>query len=236
MRRQEQDMRMWSKRMLMVVLMSLACQLAPRGGAAAPIVLDFEGVGAMNYLPYGVPIPSAARLASQFLSTVGVQFRSGSPYVAVVALGVGHATSGVNGLAGSTATGLLTYDGSAPLVASFFDPTAPLIAATTDFVSVRLDLQGTSGLSVTLRAFDVHGALLAAVTSPDVGGATLHVAMPGIHSVQYVGTVSFNGAAIDDFAFNPVTPVVTAVPEPSTCLLIGTGVVLALGRRRRTRQ
>ena len=64
--------------------------------------------------------------SDQFLSTLGVSFSSGSPYVAAVGLGEGHATSGINGIGGTTPGGFLTYDGVFPIIATGDPPTASL--------------------------------------------------------------------------------------------------------------
>jgi hypothetical protein len=67
-------------------------------------------------------------------------------------------------------------------------------------------VQVPSKTPVTLEAFDVDGNLVASQTLPDIGGATLQAAAPGIHRVRYLGTADEGGAAVDDFTFNPVTP------------------------------
>ena len=168
------------------------------------LVIDFEGLSAMTFFS-GNPIPPDARLSDAFLLTHGVSFSSGSPYVAVVDLGIGHATSGTNGIGGSTPAGVLTYDRQFPIVVSFFDPSDPSTPAVTDFVSVRGDLLG-SGQLVTLNAFDIAGHLIASFTTTDDGGETLSVSAPGIHSVQFLGTNDNAGVALDDLTFNRVTP------------------------------
>jgi hypothetical protein len=193
-----------------VFIGSVLCLSAPGRASADPIVLDFEGLSGMTFFS-GNPIPAASQLSDQFLTTFGVRFSSGSPYVAVVNLGLGHATSGINGIGGSTPGGILTYAPANPIIAEFFDPFNPTQPATTDFVSLRIDLLGGSGLFVTLEAFDVDGNLLASQTLPDIGGATLQVAAQGIHSVRYLGTADEGGAAVDDFTFNPVTPTTITV-------------------------
>jgi len=169
------------------------------------VVIDFDGLSAMPFFDIQNPIPANARLSDAFLLTHGVRFSSGSPYVAVVDLGVGHATSGTNGIGGSTPTGALTYDHHFPIVVSFFDPSDPTQLAVTDFVSVRGDLHG-AGQSITLDTFDVNGNLIASFTTTDVGGATLSISAPGIHSVQFLGTQDQGGVALDDLTFNSVTP------------------------------
>jgi hypothetical protein len=172
-------------------------------------VIDFEGLAAMLFLDINDPIPPSAQLSDAFLFTHGVKFSSGSPYVAVVDLGVRHATSGTNGIGGSTPKGALTYDRNFPIVVSFFDPRNPSRRAVTNFVSVRGDLQG-EGQSITLNAFDVDGNLIASFTTTNVRGATLTVSTPGIHSVQFLGTHlgthDEGGVALDDLTFNNVTP------------------------------
>src|SRR5262249_7873988 len=50
------------------------------------------------------------------------------------------------------------------------------------------------------------GHLIASFTTTDVGGETLSVSAPGIHSVQFLGTHDFDGVALDDLTFNRVTP------------------------------
>jgi poly(3-hydroxybutyrate) depolymerase len=165
--------------------------------------IDFETIPGMDNAI--IPVPVTSQLSDQFLSS-GVKFTSGSPYVAVVALGEGHAVSGLNAIGGTTPDGLLSYDAFFPIVATFFDPQNPAIPGTTDFVSLRLDLDPTSGASVTLNAFDLKGQLVDSFTALDGDGVTLQVAGPGIHSVQFVGTSDEVGAAIDDFTFNPVVP------------------------------
>jgi hypothetical protein len=167
--------------------------------------IDFETIPGMENAI--VPVPTESQLSDQFLSTLGVRFSSGSPYVAVVGLGEGHATSGINGIGGTTPGGLLTYDGAFPIVATFFDPNNPTVPATTDFVSLRIDLVPTSALNIRLDAFDVNARLIGSFTTVDSSGALLQVAVAGIHSVQFVGTVDNSGAAVDDFTFNSVVPV-----------------------------
>src|SRR6266496_813089 len=183
---------------------SLVCMLG-FAWEASGATIDFESLPGMDNAI--VPGPAASQLSDQFLSTLGVRFSSGSPYVAVVNLG-GYATSGINAVGGSTPGGLMTYDAAFPIVATFFDPADPAHPATTDRVSLRIDRAGTSGLNVSLLAFDLEGRLIRSFVTPDVGGATLEVSAPGIHSVQFIGTTDSTGAGIDDFTFDPVVPVV----------------------------
>lgn len=182
--------------------------------AALAVVLDFENLPGMPVGP-GSPIPASSQLSVQFLATVGVVFSSGSDFVPVVALGAGHATSGVNGIAGSTPDGRQWYERTYPIVARFYNPLSPIEVAVTDFVSVRSDLRGTSGMTTTLNAYDQDGVLVGSDTKPDTGGQLHSISAPGIHSVEFFGSVNNNGVALDDFTFNPVTPIAVLVAPTS---------------------
>jgi hypothetical protein len=190
---------------IVAVVIPVFWMLVAGQARAELMIIDFEGFGAMPYSDIKSPIPPSARLSDAFLFTHGVRFSSGSPYVAVVDLGVGHATSGTNGIGGSTPTGVLTYDHNFPIVMSFFDPSDPSRPAVTDFISVRGDLRGERQ-SVTLNAFDVDGNLITSFTTTNVGGEALSISAPGIHSVQFLGTEDTHGVALDDLTFNSVTP------------------------------
>jgi hypothetical protein len=196
---------------------------------AGLITIDFEGLANM---PHHIvqPVPISAQLSDQFLSSYGVRFSSGSPFVSVLYLGPNHATSGSNGIGGSTPDGKLIYHDGYPIVISFFDVDNPAVKATTDFVSVRGDLAGSNLFSVTLNAFDANGNLIGSDSKMDVGGETLTISVPGIHYVQFKGTPftmfpDQAGVALDDLSFNTPTP----VPEPSLPILLGIGSVYVLG-------
>jgi hypothetical protein len=190
-------------------ILALSSSTVARVGA---VVIDFENLPAMPVVA-GAPIPAAARLSNQFLLSDGVAFRSGATYVAVVELGPNHATSGVNGIAGSTPDGRLWYEPIYPVAARFFYPADPSQLAVTDFVSLRGDLEGDSGGSVTLNAYDVAGNLIGSITVPDSGGQLLAISTPGIHRVEFLGTNNNYGVSVDDFTFNAVTPIVNAADE-----------------------
>jgi hypothetical protein len=194
-------------RILVIVFLPLTASPA----AGEPVLIDFEMLDAMDFWS-GQPIPEAARLSDELATTHGVLFSSGAGYVAVVALGVGHATSGTNGIGGSTPDGILTYDRGWPVVFQFVDPQNPVGPAVTDFVSVRGDLSGTSGQEVIINAYDVSGGLVDSDHVLDFGGETLTVAAAGIHRVEFLGTQDDCGVGLDDLTFNPVIP----IPTPTT--------------------
>ena len=193
------------------------------------ILLNFEDIPGMPNAA-GSPIPVASRLSDQYQSTAGVTFSSGSSYVGVLYMNPGDAPSGSNVVGGSTLSGNLTYDGAFPIVATFSVPGSPSIPAVTDFVSLRVDQFFAAVRTLTLNAYDINGVLIATYTAPDFYGPTLQVSAPGIHSVQFIGTIDADGAAMDDFMFNSVV----AVPEPSTIsLTIIGGAALVRGIRRK---
>ena len=105
---------------------------------AQPVTINFEGFSGMRF-DSGFPVPASSQLSNQLLLSQGLSFRSEStPYVAVVNLGVGHATSGSNGFGGADPSGNLSY--TTPIRIEFFLPGSSGTPAATEFVSVRNDL------------------------------------------------------------------------------------------------
>jgi hypothetical protein len=200
---------------------------------ADAVVLNFDELTATTSYSQGVAVPANARLSTQYLPTHGIRFASGSAYVAVGNYGSAVATSGTNGIAGTSAGGAFDY--AAAVTFSFWDPGNPAAPATTDFFSVRGDRDPTGGgVSVTVSAFDLNGALLGSSTQTDSGGETWTLSFPGIHSVVFPGTSanpSFGGIALDDVTFNPVT-----VPEPGVTTFLSCAGILGTLHRHRARR
>lgn len=159
---------------------------------------DFEGLPGASSSPG--PVAESAFLEEQFLSSHGVRFSSGGESAVVVRLGGNHAASGLNGFAGMQ-SGQLNY--SAPIEMSFWTPEDPTLAATADFVSVRLDLLGGGAGTIRMTAFDIVGQLLGSTNINDVGGRVLGLGRPRMHRIVIEGNGS---AAFDDLVIGNLTP------------------------------
>jgi hypothetical protein len=205
----------------------VASILSAAAAQAVPVTIDFESFPAMPSYIQGTPVPPASRLSDQYVTTSGVQFRSTSPYIAVVPLGLGHATSGTHGFGGVSAD-LIDY--GAPVTFTFFVPSNPAEPAVTDFVSLRGDFIAGGGVG-TLHAFDFEGNEIGTAVADDTGGQTWAISVPGIHSVRWDGSSSpaDAGIALDDFSFNPVQ----AIPEPAGLAALAASASL-LPRKRRS--
>ena len=195
-----------TRRVMLSVVLSGASLIGAGAQSGPTTTVDFEAIpGIVPKANIVSVVPLAARLSTQLQTSHGVTFSSVAGYVAVVSLGIGHATSGGNGIGGVNGQNILNYN--SPVVVTFNVPGSPLQPGVTDFVSIRGDRIPASG-SATMRAFDPQGTLLASVTAADVSaGLTLTIATPNIHSIHVTQTQS--NIAYDDLRFTPPTPVRT---------------------------
>ncbi|HEX7860267.1 MAG TPA: lectin-like protein [Verrucomicrobiae bacterium] len=160
--------------------------------------LDFEDASTMHFMP--APVPPSAFLADQYVQTAGVRFSSGTGPAVAVQLGENHATSGVNGFAGMI-NGHLNY--SAEVHLTFWTPQNTNLAASVDFVALRLDQLGNGTGPVYLRGYNIAGELIAATNIADIGAAVIALEAPGMHRVIFAGNGS---AALDDLLIANLTP------------------------------
>ena len=198
-----------ARRAVLSVLLSGFSLTGAGAQSGATTVVDFEAIPGiipkLNYFDGSSVVPLDARLSTQLQTSHGVTFSSVAGYVAVVRLGVGHATSGENGIGGVNAQNVLKYN--SPVVITFNVPGSPSQPGITDFVSIRGDTHPAPG-SATMQAFDADGTLLASTTAADSSaGLTLTIATPNIHSIHLTQTQS--NIAYDDLRFTPPTPVRT---------------------------
>lgn len=170
--------------------------------AVSRVKIDFETVNGATPGSISGSVAAAGRLSDQLQPTYGVAFKSEEkPYVALVKLGAGHATSGVNGIGSVNAADAMAYG---TMTITFTVPGNPAVAAITDFVSIRGDQTATSG-TATLEAFDKQQVSLGRVTVADkAGGLKLELERAGIHSI--VLTQVSNTIAYDDLEFSPLAP------------------------------
>jgi hypothetical protein len=199
------------------------------GVLAADITIDFESVPGVSTTGFfaGSSVPVGARLSNQLLSSHGVLFASeNQPYAALIALGVGHATSGANGMSAVTSANTVSY--ADDVIVRFFDPMNTAVPAVSNEVSFRIDLADTSSNPVRLEAYSLGGALLALDERIDASGETLLVTTANIHRVHLIGSGS---SAFDDFSFNELVP----VPEPSTAIFFAIALLTVTARIRKQR-
>ena len=209
---------------------AIAVSAQPLG---AQTLVNFDLFTAVSLFP-GTSVTAASQLGSQLLG-LGVRFSSSSSYVAVVNLGAGHATSGANGIGGTTAAGTVSY--AEPIRISFWDPANITTRGITTFVRIRGDRIPVGG-TISMMLYDPLGMLLSTVTVPDAVGAMLTYTGVNVHSAELTSTN--NQVAFDDLEFGPITAVAgipgnpSVVPEPSAmALLCGGMLLLGAATRRR---
>lgn len=211
-----------------------AFALALVGSAQAQTVITFEdgppSLTAMTNSP-GVMVPLASRLSTQYLSSAGVTFSSGSSFVALVNHGGSNASASVpNVIGGTTADGKLAYNQL--ITIAFFDVTDPSVQATTNRFQIQGDWIPLGTGQAFATAFDAAGQEIGTTSDTDnkparTAGAVLAFNLPGIHRVV-IGSTN-NTVGFDQLEFGPLQP----VPEPETWALLGVGLVLVAGIARR---
>ena len=129
-----------TRRVSLALIFLVSTAAAAAGQGEGPVSITFEsipGMTATDYRNISSIVPAGARLSTQLQTSHGVSFRSAVDYVALVTLGSGHATSGVNGIGGVSASDFIRY--GQPVVITFSVPGSPAARAVTDFVSLRGD-------------------------------------------------------------------------------------------------
>jgi hypothetical protein len=196
-------------------------------------LIDFESPLPGGLVPNGSFISGSAvaadaQLTNQYQS-LGVLFSTvgGAPYAALIALGVGHAVSGTNGIGAVNAGGGLSY-GTALDITFVMPGTSD--AAVANQVSLQGDLQAIGGL-VFFSAYDSLGNLITSGSLDDTAAATYQLTGTGIHEFQIYSASAT--VAYDNLAFGPLSPVETAgsVPEPATFGMVAMGIVAAASLR-----
>jgi hypothetical protein len=202
----------------------------------ANTILDFEGP-----LPDGLVAQSFAqdtfvsdsqKVSNHYLNQ-GVIISD----AAIVALGVGHAASGSNGLAGVSSSNQIDYD--IPVNFSFYLPSDISSKALTNYFAYAPDLAGGSGNIVTISGYDISGNLMGQSSYTETGTFNSLLTLSGIglfHSVTIDQTL-FNrysgGIGIDLVQYGDL--LAAPVPEPETyaMLILGLGIMGFVVRRRK---
>ena len=207
------------------VLTALALAAASQ---AATINFDSPPAGLVPNSSFiaGTSVDTDAQLTNQF-ENLGAIFNTigGSPYAALIALGVGHATSGANGIGTVSSTNTLNYTLDLDI---FLVVPGTLTPAVTDTISIRGDEIPSFG-NVIYSAYETDGNLVASGVTQDQGGSTFSLSAAGIHEFRLH---SVNGdVAYDDLTFDtPTAPGPSGVPEPATLGLSGLAIAAGLLR------
>ena len=192
---------------LAVLVLAATCQ-------AGTIDFDSPPTGLVPNSSFieGTPVDTDAELTNQFenlgaiFSTVG-----GSPFAALVDLGLGHAPSGTNGIGAVNSSGDLDYALDTDI---FLVVPGTLTPAVTDSISIQGDEIPSYG-NVVFTAYDVNGNEIATNTIEDTGGNIFSLSVPGIHEFRLHSTHA--DVAYDNLVFDvPTAPPVSGVPEPAS--------------------
>lgn len=105
-----------------------------------------------------------------------------------------------------------TLDTTEGITATFVDPQTGLPATTTSVGAYFIDVERAGA---TLTAYDAAGAVVGVILLPVTGHAGIAFSgltyAGGIGSVTYGHTTTLDGVVLDDFMYEPVTPLVLAV-------------------------
>lgn len=144
----------------------------------------------------------------------------------------------VGGLTGPSGDNVFTVNTLPPVIgapavltATFIDPSGTGALATiegTTFSVFVSDTDSSSSSRVIVRTFGLDGSLLETQSLTTLG-SILNFSVGQIARVEFIDNGS-DGHTIDDFTFGRVS----AVPEPSTLLLLGSGLMgLVVWRQKR---
>ena len=199
---------------------------------AGATIVTFEGIGGItafhNQTP-GTVVPTAALLKNQISGLTFFSNAIEGPYVLdLTGFGnIGDARSQPNVLAGTSPDGPL---GEAVVcfpcfIEVLFASPVSRVGAFNDPTGSRIELLATNQGNILESVQADQGQFIGANT----GANNIERAL-----FQFISTQSVNGFSLDNLTFARVSG--TAVPEPGTMVLIGTGVAALAWLRRRSRR
>lgn len=209
-------------RLVAAAAVALLCLGCVPFASAAPITVDFDSIAATCC--YGDVIPNTGR---------GPQLTFG---ILQMNNGVVMDNSGWNNLA-TTAPNLYgTSDFFALGDGSFLPGNIDMVFASS-VSSVDFDIINGAGASTfTTFAFDINGNTLATnmldLNCFGCGGEVGHVSL-GVSGIFQVVVLSGQGSGSIDFAVDTITYNGSAVPEPGSLMLLGSGLIGLWSQRKR---
>jgi len=217
-----------------VVTLSVAFAGALAAAPAHATLLTFEGLPASTNLA-GAPNNPASILTTQFAS-LGIVF--GHPGVST-GVAVLNNTSGSltdpNAISGLDASGNLTANTAGDIYFRFVAPSNPSQGSVTGALSFAVGDDGGDLDSWIIRAFDLNDVLIDTQALAGNSHQIYSLSMPGIHRIWIQNTTGTTfGYAVDNLEF--ATPDDTAIPEPTSMILLGMGLAgMSASRRKRPR-
>jgi hypothetical protein len=197
----------WTALFAFVVALSLSAAAQSTFESCMAETINFEPPLPGELIPVDfvedTPVTPQARITTQY-GRLGVLLAN----AALVDLGLGHATSGTNGLAGISALGTVDY--GSPVIFTFVHPRNNTLPGVTNCFAISTDQAGGSMNTITLTAYGIAGNFLGSVSHVEETGGSMTLKLQGIggiHTVIVSSTLMNHfsgGIGLDDVRFGRV--------------------------------